>query len=160
MMHKTWSSIEEVPYCFSRSSLKFQSYTPKKSSIWTQIGRLQTVTPVWIHQWLRNDAKRIEEVPYCFFGVIHQISRLHGLKNRRFELSKIIRPVAAIKSLRFALLFFKHIFSNNLFEINRPEFSTHSMKLLISVYWFRNWCMDIGLWGKIEVYSRREFIYS
>ena len=40
-----------------------------------------------------------------FFRVIHQISRSHGLKNRRFEsnLSKITRPVAAIKSLRFAL---------------------------------------------------------
>ena len=39
-----------------------------------------------------------------FFGVIHQISRSHGQKNRRFEsnLSKITRPVAAIKSLRFA----------------------------------------------------------
>ena len=24
MMHKAWSSIEEVPYCFSRSSIKFQ----------------------------------------------------------------------------------------------------------------------------------------
>ena len=42
-----------------------------------------------------------------FFGVIHQISRSHGLKNRRFEaiLSKITRPAAAIKSLRFVLLF-------------------------------------------------------
>ena len=27
MMHKAWSSIEEVPYCFSRSSVKFQGYT-------------------------------------------------------------------------------------------------------------------------------------
>ena len=42
-----------------------------------------------------------------FFEVIHQISRSHGLKNRWFgsNLSKITRPVAAIKSLRFALLF-------------------------------------------------------
>ena len=24
MFHKAWSSIEEVPYCFSRSSIKFQ----------------------------------------------------------------------------------------------------------------------------------------
>ena len=41
-----------------------------------------------------------------FFEVIHQISRSHVLKNRRFEsnFSKIMRPVAAIKSLRFALL--------------------------------------------------------
>ena len=42
----------------------------------------------------------VEEVPYNFFEVIHQISRWHGLKNRRFEsnLSKIITPIAAIKS--------------------------------------------------------------
>ena len=27
MMHKVWSSIVEVPYCFSRSYLKFQGHT-------------------------------------------------------------------------------------------------------------------------------------
>ena len=43
----------------------------------------------------------LEEVPYNFSR-----SSINGLKNRRFEsiLSKITRPVAAIKSLRFALL--------------------------------------------------------
>ena len=30
MMHKTWSSIEEVPYCFSRSSVKFQGHIALK----------------------------------------------------------------------------------------------------------------------------------
>ena len=30
MMHKGWSSIEEVPYCFWRSSIKFQGHTAKK----------------------------------------------------------------------------------------------------------------------------------
>ena len=30
MRHKAWSSIEEVPYCFWRSSVKFQSHTAKK----------------------------------------------------------------------------------------------------------------------------------
>ena len=30
-MHKAWSSIEEVPYCFSRSSIKFQGHTALKS---------------------------------------------------------------------------------------------------------------------------------
>ena len=29
-MHKAWSSIEEVPYCFSRSSVKFQGHTALK----------------------------------------------------------------------------------------------------------------------------------
>ena len=42
-----------------------------------------------------------------FFEVIHQISRSQWLENRWFgaNLSKITRPVAAIKSLRFALFF-------------------------------------------------------
>ena len=30
MMHKAWSSIEEVPYCFSRSSVKFRGHTALK----------------------------------------------------------------------------------------------------------------------------------
>ena len=30
MMHIAWSSIEEVPYCFLRSSIKFQGHTAKK----------------------------------------------------------------------------------------------------------------------------------
>ena len=30
MMHKAWSSIEEVPYCFWRSSVKFQGHTALK----------------------------------------------------------------------------------------------------------------------------------
>ena len=69
MLHKAWSSIEEVPYCFWRSSVKFQGHSAKKNRrFWPKLG----------------------------------VSRL---KNRRFEsnLSKITRPVAAIKSLRFAL---------------------------------------------------------
>ena len=30
MMHKAWSSIKEVPYCFSRSSIKFQGHMALK----------------------------------------------------------------------------------------------------------------------------------
>ena len=30
MMHRAWSSIVEVPYCFSRSSIKFQGHTALK----------------------------------------------------------------------------------------------------------------------------------
>ena len=29
-MHKAWSSIEEVPYCFSKSYVKLQDHTVKK----------------------------------------------------------------------------------------------------------------------------------
>ena len=55
-MHKAWCSIEEVPYYFFRSSIKFQGHAG------------------WKSRWFGSN------------------------------LSKITRPVAAIKSLRFALL--------------------------------------------------------
>ena len=141
MMHKAWSSIEEVPYCFSKSSVKYQGHTAlkivefdpnwafpdcnsslispmatkwctmlelvskrcpisfqghpsnfevtrlKKPSNLTQIGRFRTVTHVWIHQWLRNDAQSLKfnrRVALLFFKVIRQILRSHGSKNRRF----------------------------------------------------------------------------
>ena len=42
---------------FSMSSVKFQGYPTQKSSILTQIRRFRTVTQVWIHSWLWNDAK-------------------------------------------------------------------------------------------------------
>ena len=29
-MHKAWSSMEEVPYCFLRSSVKYQGHTGQK----------------------------------------------------------------------------------------------------------------------------------
>ena len=78
MMHITWSNIEGVSYCFSRSSVKFQSHNieevpycfrrlsckfqghkGQKTSILTQIERFRTVTPVWIHWWLWNDAQSL-----------------------------------------------------------------------------------------------------
>ena len=30
MLHKAWSGIEEVPYCFWRSSVKFKGHTALK----------------------------------------------------------------------------------------------------------------------------------
>ena len=78
MMHKARSSIEEVPYCFSRSYVKFQGHTGQK---------IVDFDLNW-------------GFPDCNSSL-----NSHRLKNWRFEsnLSKITRPVAAIKSLRFAL---------------------------------------------------------
>ena len=86
MMHTFWCCLAEVPYCFSRPSVKFQGHMAKKSLIFTQIGRFRTVTPVWIHHWLRNDAQSLEQhrkgAP-LFFKVIRQFSRSRGAKNRQ-----------------------------------------------------------------------------
>ena len=72
MMRKAWSSIEEVPYCFSRSSVKFQVYAvKKKSSILTQIGPFQTVTPFEFtngYEMMGKTGSSIEEVFYYFQG--------------------------------------------------------------------------------------------
>ena len=49
MIPGAWSSIKEVPYCFFRSSIKFQGHTGWKSMIWIQwvrlLGRLQLSNP-------------------------------------------------------------------------------------------------------------------
>ena len=60
MIHIAWCCLGEVPYCFSRSSVKFQGHTALKSQNLTQIGRFRTVTPVWIHQWLWNAAQSLK----------------------------------------------------------------------------------------------------
>ena len=60
MMIKSWSSIEEVPYCFSRSFVKFQGHKGQISLILSGIERFRTVTPVWIHRWLWNEFQSLK----------------------------------------------------------------------------------------------------
>ena len=57
MMHKALSSIEKVLYYFSRSSIKFEGHLALKIVEFDPIERFRTVTQVWVHQWLRNDAQ-------------------------------------------------------------------------------------------------------
>ena len=59
----------------------------KKSSIFTQIGRFRTVTPVCIHRWPWNDAQNLKwhrRGSLLFFKVIHQISKTRGTENCQF----------------------------------------------------------------------------
>ena len=60
MIYKALSSMEGVPYCFSRSSVKLQGHTALKIVEFDPIGRFRTVTPIWIHQWVRNDAQSLK----------------------------------------------------------------------------------------------------
>ena len=127
MLHKAWSSIEEVPYCFSRSSIKFQGLRKKKLSILTQIRRFQTVTPVWIHIWWWNDAYSLimlRRGALLFFKVIHQNFKVTRLKKSsiltQIRCFRTVTPVwihiwwwndaySLIMLRRDALLFFKVI---------------------------------------------------
>ena len=84
----------------------------KKSTIMTRIERFRIVTAASIHRRLWNDAQRFEGAvrgSLLFFKVRNEISMSHGPKNQQFHgfgsgLNKITRPVAAVKSLIFALL--------------------------------------------------------
>ena len=70
MMHKACSSIEEVPYCFSRSSVQFQGHTALKI---VEFGPNLGVSGLLLKFWYTNGSEimhkawsRIEEVLYCF----------------------------------------------------------------------------------------------
>ena len=84
---------------FSRSSAKFQGHTAKKLSILTQIGRFRTLTSVWIHWWLWNDAHSLKQHRcFMFFKVIRKISRSHRTKTlTQFEIKEV--PYCFSKSL-------------------------------------------------------------
>ena len=111
MTHKAWRNIKEVPYCFSRSYIKFWGNVDKSLLIVTRIERYRTVTAVWIHRRLRNDAHSLiwcRRGALLFFDVIHQMSRSHESQNDDLNIifSKNTRPATAIKSLGFALFIF------------------------------------------------------
>ena len=71
MIHKAWSSIEEVPYCLSRSSIKFQGHTAKKKCrFWPKLG----ISGLWLQfeftdgfEMMHNALCSIEEV-LCYFS--------------------------------------------------------------------------------------------
>ena len=86
MMDKAWSSIEEVLYYFSRSYDTCKVIRLEKSSIFTQIGRFQTVTQAWIYRWLRNDAwSSMVEVTYCFSRLYVKFQGHTALKIVEFD---------------------------------------------------------------------------
>ena len=113
MMHKAWSSMEEVPYCFSRSSIKFQVHIALKIVEFDPNWAFPDCNSSWIHRWLWNVAQSLKQqrrYALLFSKVIHQISRSHGTNITDFDpnwaFPDYTRLVAAFKSLRFALLLY------------------------------------------------------
>ena len=83
MMHKAWCSIEEVPYCFPRSSIKFQGHTGWKfddlDQIWARLlGRSQLSNPSDLPCWLCSHHRIIMK----FSGVITNDQRKVHAKGR------------------------------------------------------------------------------
>ena len=62
---------ERCPIVVQGHLSNFKVTRLKKSSILTQIGRCRTVTPIWIYQWLWNDAQSLKlhrRCPIVFQG--------------------------------------------------------------------------------------------
>ena len=104
MMHKAWSSIEEVPYCFSRSSIKFQGHMALKNV---------EFDPNWAFPDCNSSLNSPKAMKYY--------TKLETAKERcpivfqrhpsNFKVTRDktspfpdYRPVTTFKSLRFALL--------------------------------------------------------
>ena len=53
-MHKAWSTIEEVPYCFWRSSIKVQGHTGWK---------IDYLNPIWVRLLRRSQLSNPSDLP-------------------------------------------------------------------------------------------------
>ena len=110
-MHTAWSSIEEVPFCFSRSSGQFQGHTALKivefDPNWEFPDCNSSLnSPMAMKCYTKLETAK-ESCPIVFQG------HPSNFKVTRDKTSPILtqnwvfpdyRPVAAFKSLRFALL--------------------------------------------------------
>ena len=60
MKHKAWRSIEEFALLlFNVIHRISRSHGATNRRFWLEIGRFRTVIPVWIKQWLWNDAQSL-----------------------------------------------------------------------------------------------------
>ena len=127
MMHGAWSIIIEVPYCFSRSYVKFQGHMALKivefDPNWAFPDCNSSLNSPLAMKCCTKLETTKERCPIVFQG------HPSNLKVTRYKISPILtqkwafpdyRPVAAFKSLRFAL-FGKHwctgLGSNTFYQI-------------------------------------------
>ena len=109
MLHKAWSSIKEVPYCFANSSVKFQGHTAKKIVEFDPNGAFPDCNSNWkspMHlKWCTKLDAVQKKCLIVFRGHPSNFTVTQAEKLTIWIQFEITRPVLAIKSLRFALFF-------------------------------------------------------
>ena len=111
MMHKAWSRIEEVPYCFSRSYVKFQGHTALKFVKFDPNWAFSDCdfslnSPMAMKCCTKLETAK-ERCPIVFQGHPSNFKVTQNITD--FDPNWAFpdcRPVAAFKSLRFALFFY------------------------------------------------------
>ena len=142
MMHNAWSSIWKVPYLFSRSSVKFRGHTGHKIADFDPNWAFPDCNPSLNSPMALNWYTQLDVVqkrfPIIFWGNPSNFKAAQTLKNQRFEsyLSKITRPDASIKSLRFALLQLKLLF---LIKSDASNGTGHITNKMSDSYWVIIW---------------------
>ena len=120
MMHRAWSSIVEVPYCCSRSYVKFQGHTALKivefDPNWAFPDCNSSLNSPMAMKCCTKLETAKERCPIVFQG---HPSNFKVTRNKTLPILAQIgrfqtRPVAAFKSLRFALLLNKFCLSLSL----------------------------------------------
>ena len=70
MMHRPWSSIVEVPYCFSRSNVKFQGHTALKIvkfyRNWAFLDSNSSLNSLMVMKWCTKLETAKERCPIVF----------------------------------------------------------------------------------------------
>ena len=96
MMHKAWSSIGEVPYCFSRSCVKFQGHTGQKIADfdpnWAFPDYNFSLNSLMALKWCTTLCG-IEEVLYCFSKSSIKFQGHTGQKNHQFWPQLSVSPM-------------------------------------------------------------------
>ena len=108
MIYKAWSSIKEVPYCFSRSSIKFQGHTGQKIANfdpnWAFLDCNASFNSPMGLKWCTKLDVVQKRCPIVFQGYPSNF-KITWPDDLNPMFSKIIRLVAAIISLKFALFY-------------------------------------------------------
>ena len=116
MMHRAWSSIVEVPYSFSRSYVNFQGHTALKiiefDPSWAFPDSNSSLNSPMAMKCCTKLETAKERCPIVFQGHPSNFQGHTGQNITDFDLNWAFpdyRPVAAFKSLRFALFVFTAI---------------------------------------------------
>ena len=99
---KLEATSKRCPIVFQYRPSNFKATRDNKSPILTPIERFRTVTLVWIHRWLWNDAQSLKQQrrgALLFVEVIHHISRSYGTKK-----SPILTPIERFQTVNPVLI--------------------------------------------------------
>ena len=138
MMHKAWCNLEEVPYNFSRSSIKFQGHTGWK---------IDDLNPIWVRLLGRSQLSNPSDLPCFFFNDSEKRVFPH---NFLLLISPFISCIMADISWQFHENIFIVVFYT-LWLKNRTEIQTNIKLWKLNLHHFINYRYGIFSYEIVRV---------